>query len=64
MNIEDKFPDLLGKDENGKEVRLSSYPSNVRLSYISIPRTQLRAALSRPAHWLPPTRSFWKWAIR
>lgn len=26
MNIGDKFPDLLGKDAEGKEVRLSNYP--------------------------------------
>ena len=38
MNIEDKFPDLLGKDENGKEVRLSSYPSNVRFIIYFYPK--------------------------
>lgn len=26
MNIGDKFPDLLGKDAEGKEIRLSDYP--------------------------------------
>ena len=26
MNIGDKFPDLLGVDQNGKEIKLSDYP--------------------------------------
>ncbi len=26
MNIGDKFPDILGVDANGKEIKLSDYP--------------------------------------
>ena len=33
MNIGDKFPDLLGRDANGKEVRLSDYPGKNFIIY-------------------------------
>ena len=33
MNIGDKFPDLLGKDADGKEVRLSDYPGKNFIIY-------------------------------
>ena len=33
MNIGDKFPDLLGKDAEGKEVRLSDYPGKRFIIY-------------------------------
>lgn len=33
MNIGDKFPDLLGVDGNGKEVRLSDYPGKKFIIY-------------------------------
>lgn len=33
MNIGDKFPDLLGKDMNGKDVRLSDYPGRRFIIY-------------------------------
>ena len=33
MNIGDKFPDLLGKDADGKEVRLSDYPGKHFIIY-------------------------------
>ncbi len=33
MNIGDKFPDLLGKDSEGKEVRLSDFPGKKFIIY-------------------------------
>lgn len=33
MNIGDKFPDLLGRDAEGKEVRLSDYPGKRFIIY-------------------------------
>lgn len=33
MNVGDKVPDLLGKDANGKEVRLSDYPGKTIALY-------------------------------
>ena len=33
MNIDDKFPDLLGKDANGKEIRLSDFPGKKFIIY-------------------------------
>lgn len=33
MHIDDKFPDLLGKDADGKEVRLSDYPGKNFIIY-------------------------------
>lgn len=33
MNIGDKMPDLLGKDSNGKEVKLSDYPCKKFIIY-------------------------------
>ena len=33
MNIDDKMPDLLGLDENGREVRLSDYPGKNFIIY-------------------------------
>ncbi len=33
MNIGDKMPDLLGKDANGKEVRLSDFPGKKFIIY-------------------------------
>lgn len=33
MNIGDKFPDLLGLDQNGKEVRLSDFPGKRFIIY-------------------------------
>lgn len=33
MNIGDKFPDLLGLDQNGKEVRLSDFPGKCFIIY-------------------------------
>lgn len=33
MNIGDKFPDLLGKDQNGKEIRLSDFPGKNFIIY-------------------------------
>lgn len=33
MNIGDKFPDLLGTDQNGKEIRLSDYPGQNFIIY-------------------------------
>lgn len=33
MNIGDKFPDLLGKDAQGKDVRLSDYPGKKFIIY-------------------------------
>lgn len=33
MNIGDKFPDLLGKDSEGKEIRLSDYPGKKFIIY-------------------------------
>lgn len=33
MNIGDKFPDLLGKDADGKEVRLSDFPGKNFIIY-------------------------------
>ena len=33
MNIGDKFPDLLGKDAQGKDVRLSDYPRKKFIIY-------------------------------
>lgn len=33
MNIGDKFPDLLGKDSEGKEVRLSGFPGKKFIIY-------------------------------
>lgn len=33
MNIGDKFPDLLGKDAEGKEIRLSDYPGKNFIIY-------------------------------
>ena len=33
MNIGDKFPDLLGKDADGKEVKLSDYPGKNFIIY-------------------------------
>lgn len=33
MNIGDKFPDLLGKDMNGNDIRLSDYPDSRFIIY-------------------------------
>lgn len=33
MNISDKFPDLLGTDADGKEIRLSDYPGKKFIIY-------------------------------
>lgn len=33
MNIGDKFPDLLGVDANGKEIKLSDYPGKMFIIY-------------------------------
>lgn len=33
MNISDKFPDLLGLDQHGKEIRLSDYPGKRFIIY-------------------------------
>lgn len=33
MNIGDKFPDLLGKDSEGKEIRLSDFPGKKFIIY-------------------------------
>ena len=33
MNIGDKFPDILGKDRNGNEVKLSDYPGKKFIIY-------------------------------
>lgn len=33
MNIGDKFPDLLGTDQNGKEIKLSDYPGQNFIIY-------------------------------
>lgn len=33
MNIGDKFPDILGKDSEGKEVKLSNYPGKKFIIY-------------------------------
>ncbi len=33
MNIGDKFPDLLGKDATGKEIKLSDYPGKMFIIY-------------------------------
>ncbi|MDE6237153.1 MAG: peroxiredoxin family protein, partial [Muribaculaceae bacterium] len=33
MNIGDKFPDLLGTDGEGKEVKLSDYPGKKFIIY-------------------------------
>lgn len=33
MNIGDKFPDLLGRDTNGKEIRLSDFPGKKFIIY-------------------------------
>lgn len=33
MNIGDKFPDLLGVDANGKEIKLSNYPGKMFIIY-------------------------------
>lgn len=33
MNIGDKFPDLLGKDASGKEIKLSDYPGRKFIIY-------------------------------
>lgn len=33
MNIGDKFPDLLGKDASGKEIKLSDYPGKRFIIY-------------------------------
>ena len=30
MNIGDKMPDILGKDANGNEIKLSSFPENMK----------------------------------
>lgn len=38
MNIDDRFPDLLGTDQNGSEVRLSSYPENFRFIVYFYPK--------------------------
>lgn len=38
MNIDDRFPDLLGLDENGKEVRLSDYPEQTRFIIYFYPK--------------------------
>lgn len=38
MNIDDKFPDVLGTDQNSKEVRLSAYPENVRFIIYFYPK--------------------------
>ena len=33
MNIDDKFPDLLGKDAQGKDIRLSDFPGKKFIIY-------------------------------
>lgn len=33
MNIGDKFPDILGKDKNGNEIKLSNYPGKKFIIY-------------------------------
>lgn len=33
MNIGDKFPDILGKDKNGNEIKLSDYPGKKFIIY-------------------------------
>ncbi len=38
MNIGDKMPDLLGKDGNGNEVRLSSFPENMKFIIYFYPK--------------------------
>ena len=38
MDIDSKFPDLLGLDQNGKEVRLSTYPDSMRFVIYFYPK--------------------------
>lgn len=38
MNIGDKMPDLLGKDANGNEVRLSSFPADKKFIIYFYPK--------------------------
>lgn len=38
MNIGDKMPDLLGKDANGNEIRLSSFPENMKFIIYFYPK--------------------------
>lgn len=38
MNIDDKFPDLLGKDAGGNDIRLSNYPAGMRFIIFFYPK--------------------------
>ncbi|MDE6095312.1 MAG: peroxiredoxin [Muribaculaceae bacterium] len=38
MNIGDKMPDLLGKDANGNEIRLSSFPESMKFIIYFYPK--------------------------
>lgn len=38
MNIGDKMPDLLGKDANGNEIKLSSFPENMKFIIYFYPK--------------------------
>lgn len=38
MNINDKFPDFLGVDARGNEIRLSNYPANTRFIIFFYPK--------------------------
>ncbi len=38
MNIGDKMPDLLGKDSNGNDVRLSSFPAGMKFIIYFYPK--------------------------
>ncbi len=38
MNIGDKMPDILGKDANGNEIKLSSFPENMKFIIYFYPK--------------------------
>lgn len=38
MNIDSKFPDLLGRDAHGNEIRLSNYPAETRFIIFFYPK--------------------------
>lgn len=38
MNIDDRFPDLLGVDADGNEIRLSGYPADTRFIIFFYPK--------------------------
>lgn len=48
MNVGDKFPDLLGKDAYGNEVKLSDYPGKKFVLYF-YPKDNTPVALPRLA---------------